>query len=131
MEDKLGKAANLPAEDSVDTTTINFGLAEPGHDVFGGKEDSKSQAKEPVGEPGEAQEKKEISIVTTAQATTAGTQEAASEVTDDTASIAEDSNEAQAPTADSQDETEKKETTPEEAEAEADRARNELFPEGR
>lgn len=132
VEDKLGQAANLAPEDSVDTTTIAFGQAEPGHDVFGGNdlEKSKSQFSQPAAEPVEAQESKQVSVVQASPETTE-TSQAAESSTNETETEAEAPSSSSPESASgSQAEPEKTEGPPGEVEAEAERAREELFPEG-
>lgn len=141
VEDKLGEAANLPPVDSVDTTTLAFGQAEPGHDVFGGNvvEQVSSQVNDAVAQP-EAQdlESKEVSVVQPAQETPEAPENS---VLSDTAyhidqaessfeepTTVDSKTEAQ-PETETETEAEKIQGPPEEDEAEADRARQELFPE--
>lgn len=138
VEDNLGRVANLPPEDKADTTTIAFGQAEPGHDVFGGNDlEKSSQVNEPAVEPGE-QEPKEVSVVMAAQQTSGIVQDAAEpddvendsqeDSTSEPVSTSESLSEA---TSDSQREREKTEGPQGETEEEAERARKELFPEER
>ncbi|KAJ3557194.1 hypothetical protein NM688_g1605 [Phlebia brevispora] len=132
VEDNLGGAANLPPEDKADTTTIAFGQAEPGHDIFGGNDlEKSSQVNEPAVEPGE-QEPKEVSVVMAAQQTSGVVQDAAEPDAVENESEEDSTSEAVPDaTSDSQPEPEKTEGPQGETEEEAERARKELFPEER
>lgn len=91
VQDVINNHVNVPPVDEAETTTIDFGLAEPGRDIFAEKQvDPKSavravEPKEPAAEP----------LVSSAESSVAA---------------------------------EVSQGTPEENDAEAERARNELFP---
>ncbi|THG94769.1 hypothetical protein EW026_g6769 [Hermanssonia centrifuga] len=126
VEDNLEKAANLPVKDSPDTTTLAFGQAEPGHDVFGGDrvEQVKSEGTPAVKPVEDDRESKEISEI---QTPAPGTQEDSQEpVASETISLSASSTESAS--IDSQVESDKTQGPSEEGEAEAEKARNELFP---
>ena len=118
------KPAPVVQEEDVDTTTIAFAQAEPGHDVFNVVEKPKSDMNAPP--PVQEEEKqKSISRVHAAQGT-AEVESSADGVSDDS-KVSPDS---AAETSTASQEAELKTQGPaEEDDAEAERARQELFPE--
>ena len=131
VEDKVAVDANAePASES--TTTIAFGQAEPGYDVFGGKvvDKASSQMDHRAAQEADQQEPKEVSVVHTAQESSAVSLESSVEASDSTSSLdLEVPSASSDTTSDSQVELEKTQGPPEEVDAEAERARKELFPE--
>lgn len=135
-EDKLGKIANLAPADA-DTTALNFAQAEPGHNIFAGKEEEKPKseavpkAQIPVAPVVPIQGNAEASEVHSSVQDERETLQESSQA--GTTSVNSDSTTLESnipPTSSSSADGERTQAQGpvEEAEAEADRARQELFP---
>lgn len=103
VQDVLKNKVNAPIVENAETTTIDFGQAEPGRDIFADKKDPKSELRAP------AQEAEEPKV----EATPSSVEKQASEDAVSVASVVQD---------------EVVPGPPEEDAAEAERARKELFP---
>ena len=121
----------VPDVDQADTTTIDFGLAEPGRDVFQDKKHAQSDARVVPPEPEKAEEPPKAEVSTEAaepMATQEAVVESSSESsTNSESSVVQEGTEKAKPSNIVDDEV--VEGPPAEDEAEAERARNELFPE--
>lgn len=104
----------MPVAAEADTTAIDFGQAEPGHDVFGNKKDAKSEVRVAAKEPEEPDEPPKVESEPTSSAVTESVVEkSADEPETATVAVVDD---------------EVVEGPPSEDDAEAERARSELFP---
>ncbi|KIP12783.1 hypothetical protein PHLGIDRAFT_17517 [Phlebiopsis gigantea 11061_1 CR5-6] len=140
VQQVIKDAVKIPDVDQADTTTIDFGLAEPGRDVFQDKKHAQSDARVIPLEPENAEEpsKGEVSTKATQSAETeesavesvsesSGRSESSESSERPASSVAQESTEETKPSNVVEDEV--VEGPPAEDDAEAERARNELFPE--
>ena len=132
MEDKLGKAANLPPAHDPDTTMVKFAQAEPGHDVFAGKKDEKpkseSVARGPAGAESVVEPVREQPDAAVDQSETQRDQEAPQEADSTSEPDVSSTSEESVSSSSSSLSADSESATTQAEEAEADRARKELFP---
>lgn len=107
----MKEQVNVPVAAEADTTAIDFGQAEPGRDVFGNKKDAKSEVRVAAKEPDEPPQVESEPVSSAVVESTV--EKSADEPQPETVAVVED---------------EVVEGPPSEDDAEAERARSELFP---